>query len=310
MASKIDLALDVLTKPETTLTAKAMYSLSDLEGADKAKLYEVWGTIPLERRRLLMHRISEVSETNFDVDFSAVTKLGLTDLDAELRQAAIEASWTDESPDMLNRLMPLASIDLSPSVRAAAFSALGRFINLAEHDKFDKQLSRQAENLAIKVYRNRALDIDVRRRALEAISNCSRTEVAELIEDAYKDKDTRMMSSAVYGMGRSCDERWESIVLKELRNSDSGMRYEAARAAGELEIEAAIPLLGKLLDEPDREIIEAAITALGEIGGGEAQRLLKMIADVAEKDGDDELTEAIEEALAAASLAGGSLIHG
>ena len=156
MASKIDLALDVLTKPETTLTAKAMYSLSDLEGADKAKLYEVWGTIPLERRRLLMHRISELTETNFDMDFSAVTKLGLTDLDAELRQAAIEASWTDESPDMLNRLMPLASIDLSSSVRAAAFSALGRFINLAEHDKFDKQLSRQAENLAIKVYRNRA----------------------------------------------------------------------------------------------------------------------------------------------------------
>jgi HEAT repeat protein len=154
------------------------------------------------------------------------------------------------------------------------------------------------------------LDIDVRRRALEAISNCSRPEVAELIEDAYKDKDTRMMSSAVYAMGRSCDERWEPIIMKELRNSDSGMRYEAARAAGELEIEAAIPLLGKLLDEPDREIIEAAITALGEIGGGEAQRLLKMIADVAEKDGDDELTEAIEEALAAASLAGGSLIHG
>lgn len=308
MTAKIDVVLDVLRNPDATLTAKMLYNLSDLEGEDKAQLYQEWGTIPLERRRKLMHRIVEVAETNFEMDFSAVTQLAMTDLDSELREAAVEASWTDESPDMLRRLMPLASIDISPNVRAAAVSALGRFIEMGELGKFDKQHARQAELLALKIYNNTSLDISIRRRALEAISNCSRPEVASMIEESYKDSDIRMRSSAVYAMGRTCDERWEGIVMRELKNRDAMMRYEAARAAGELSMEQAIPQLGKLLEEADREVMEMAVWALGEIGGAEAQRYLRELSDQAEKDGDDELVSAIEEALAAATLAGGDLV--
>jgi HEAT repeat protein len=308
MTAKIDVVLDVLRNPDATLTAKMLYNLSDLEGEDKKQLYEEWGTIPLERRRKLMHRIVEVAETNFEMDFSAVTQLAMTDLDAELREAAVDASWTDESPEMLRRLMPLASIDISPNVRAAAVGALGRFIEMGELGKFDKQHARQAELLALKIYNNASLDTNIRRRALEAISNCSRPEVAGMIEESYKDNDIRMRSSAVYAMGRTCDERWEGIVLRELKNRDAMMRYEAARAAGELSMEQAIPQLGKLLEEADREVMEMAVWALGEIGGAEAQRFLRELSDQAEKDGDDDLVSAIEEALAAATLAGGDLV--
>ena len=304
MSEKIELALEILRNPDAPLSAKALYNLSDLEGEDKDRLYQEWGTIPLERRRKLMHRMAEVVETNFDMDFSAVTRLAMTDLDAELREAAVEASWTDESPEMLNRLMPMASIDFSPSVRAAAISALGRFIELAEDGKFDKQLARQAENLAIRIYKNENLDTEIRRRAIEAISNCSRSEVQDMIEDAYSHRDIRMRASAVYAMGRTCDEQWENTVLKELQNRDALMRYEAVRAAGELTIESALPLLGTLIEEPDREVMEMTVWALGEIGGAEAQRLLRVKAEEAERDGDDDLSEAIEEAIATASLAG------
>lgn len=305
MSEKIELALEILRNPDAPLSAKALYNLSDLEGEDRERLYQEWGTIPLERRRKLMHRVAEVSETNFDMDFSAVTRLAMTDLDAELREAAVEAAWTDESPEMLNRLLPMASIDFSPSVRAAAISALGRFIELGEDGKFDKQLARQAENLAIRIYKNEDLDTEIRRRALEAISNCSRPEVMEMIEDGYKHRDLRMRASAVYAMGRTCDEQWENIVLKELQNRDALMRYEAVRAAGELSIESALPLLARLIEEADREVMEMTVWSLGEIGGAEAQRLLREKADEAERDGDDDLSEAIEEALATASLAGG-----
>jgi HEAT repeat protein len=304
---KIDLVLEVLNDPHRTLTAKMIYNLSDLEGEDKDTLYQAWGAIPLERRRLLMTRLAEISETNFDMDFGAVTKLALTDLDSDLREAAVEASWTDESADMLNRLMPMASIDPSTAVRAAAASALGRYILQGELGKFPKQQARQAENLAIRIYHSPTEDLSVRRRALEAISNCSRPEVPALIEDAYKHKDARMRTSAVYAMGRTCDNKWASIVLKEIKNGDAAMRYEAARAAGELELEAAVPLIADLLDEPDRELVEMAVWALGEIGSGEAQKLLRMMAERAEEDGDDVLSEAVEEALASASLAGGDL---
>jgi HEAT repeat protein len=307
MTAKMDQVLEVLRNPDAPLTAKMLYNLTDLEGADKEQLYLEWGTIPLDRRRKLMHRLAEVAETNFEMDFSAVTRLAMTDLDSELREAAVDASWTDESPDMLRRLMPLASIDISPNVRAAAVAALGRFIELGEDNKFDKQMARQAENLAIKIYNNHSLDIDIRRRALEAISNCSRSEVPAMIEEAYKQHDTRMRASALYAMGRTCDERWSSTVLRELKNTDAMLRYEATRAAGELSLEQAVPLLGKMLGEADREVQEMAIWSLGEIGGGDAQRFLRELSEQAEKDGDDELVEAIEEALAAASLAGGDL---
>ncbi|MBX3066023.1 MAG: HEAT repeat domain-containing protein [Anaerolineae bacterium] len=308
MSAKIEHALEILLDPDAPLTAKAIYNLSDLSGEDKDRLYREWGTIPLERRRKLMSRITEISETNFEMDFSTLTRLALTDLDAELREIAIESAWSDESPEMLRQLMPMASIDMSIAVRAAAVGALGRFIELGEHAKFDKQLARQAENLAIRIYKDEKIDTEIRRRALEAISHCSRSEVPDMIEDAYNSRDIRMRASAVFAMGQSADERWEEIVLKEMRNRDALMRFEAARASGELAIEAAVPILTKMLDEDDREVMEMAIWSLGEIGGAEAQRLLHELSDRIESEGDDDLIEAIEEALASASLSGGDMV--
>lgn len=308
MSAKIEHALEILLDPDAPLTAKAIYNLSDLAGEDKDRLYREWGTIPLERRRKLMARITEIAETNFEMDFSTLTRLALTDLDAELRGIAIESAWSDESPEMLRQLMPMASIDMSVAVRAAAIGALGRFIELGEHAKFDRQLARQAENLAIRLYNDEHNDTEVRRRALEAISHCSRGEVPSMIEDAYSSRDIRMRASAVFAMGQSADERWEEIVLKEMRNRDALMRFEAARASGELAIEAAVPILTRMLDEDDREVMEMAIWSLGEIGGAEAQRLLRELSDRVESEGDDDLIEAIEEALATASLSGGDMV--
>lgn len=308
MSAKIEHALEILLDPDAPLTAKAIYNLSDLSGEDKDRLYREWGAIPLERRRKLMSRVTEISETNFEMDFSTLTRLALTDLDAELREIAIESAWSDESPEMLRQLMPMASIDMSVTVRAAAMGALGRFIELGEHAKFDRQLARQAENLAIRIYKDERIDTEIRRRALEAISHCSRSEVPEMIEDAYSSRDIRMRASAVFAMGQSADERWDEIVLKEMRNRDALMRFEAARASGELAIEAAVPILTKMLDEDDREVMEMAIWSLGEIGGAEAQRLLHELSDRVEGEGDDDLIEAIEEALASASLSGGDMV--
>lgn len=304
MDTKIQDVVQVLSDVDAPLTAKVIYSLSDMSDADRQSLAVHWGIIPIERRRLLIQRLTEASETNFEMDFGAVTRVALTDLDDQLREAAIEATWADESPDMVNRLLPLASVDPSIRVRAAAVSALGRFILLSELGKFDYNLARQAENLALRLYNNLREPVEVRRRALEAISNCSRPEVLDMIKAAYKDKNEEMRISAVYAMGRSCDAQWAPIVLKELRSDISEMRYEAARAAGELELTAAVPRLAPMLDDDDREIMEMAIWALGEIGSGEAQRLLKEMADRTNDWDDEGLSDALDEALAASSLSG------
>ncbi|MFN7210755.1 MAG: hypothetical protein ACK4P1_10250, partial [Aggregatilineales bacterium] len=75
----------------------------------------------------------------------------------------------------------MASVDPSPSVRAAAVGALGRFILQAELGKFSPMQARQAERVAVKLYNNRQEDIRVRCRALEAIANSSRAEVVGMI---------------------------------------------------------------------------------------------------------------------------------
>jgi HEAT repeat protein len=161
-----------------------------------------------------------------------------------------------------------------------------------------------AQDAVITLLNDEAEDVEVRRRALEAISNCRHEIVDDAIEEAYHSHDERMRASAVYAMGRTYDSRWESIVLREVDSSDPAIRYEAARSSGELGIEEAIPQLSRLSREDDREIQNVAIWSLGEIGGGQAMRYLSALAEEAEESEDDDLMELIEDAIGSASLAG------
>ncbi len=82
----------------------------------------------------------------------------------------------------------------------------------------------------------------------------------------------------------------------------------AVRAAGELELEEAVPLIAPFLTEGDRQMMETAVWALGEIGGAEARRLLSSMLRYAEDTDDAELLELVEDAIASASLIGGGMV--
>ncbi len=301
--------LQTLKDEHATVSKSMVRRLANLGEEEQKSLFGVWGTIPAAHRRTVLRDVVEMLENDFDADFSALTRLALTDLDDQVRETAVAASWPDESPTLFNRLLPMASVDPSVGVRVAAWEALGRFILLGELGKFSRWTARQAENLAIRIYNQENEDTDVRRHALEAIANSSRPEVKGMINDAYATRNARMRASAIFAMGRTCDEAWADVVLKELDSDDPAIRYEAIRASGELEIDEAIPLIGKLMDEADRQTMEAAIWALGEIGGNEAQRLLHRATDYAESLGDDDLLEMIEDAIATASMAGSGLVY-
>ncbi len=309
MAVKFTEIIRALSDTETPLTRAVMRRLSNLDDSDRETLYASWGGVPVKRRQEVIRHLTEMLETDFDSDFSAVTRLALTDLDDKVREYAVEATWPDESPSMFNRLLPMATIDTSVAVRASALSALGRFILLGELGKFDRSLSRQAENIAIRLYKNESQPTDVRRRALEAVANSSRDEVTPMIKEAYAMNDPQMQASAIYAMGRTCDERWAEFVLRELGSDDATIRYEAVRAAGELAIEEAVPQLGPILVDADRQTMEMVIWTLGEIGGGEARRLLNNMSEYAEARDDKELMEQIEDAMAESSLTGGEILY-
>ncbi len=288
---------------EAVLPAGAIYGLSDLVDESVAALKKAWPEVPVEQRRRTVRLLAETSETNFDLDFEALAYLAFEDPDPEVRAEAVAMTWYVDSERMYNRLMKLVK-DEAPLVRAAAVEGLGRFIRDGELEEFDARLAEQAQKVVLARYDDLREEDDVRRRALEAISFCSHPRLADMIYEAYYSDDLPMKVSAVFAMGSTCDARWKDIVLKELNNREDEIRFEAVRAAGQLELSAAVRRLIELAYEDDYEIRLMSVWAMGEIGSKEAREALVGIMEMADQNEDDELAEAAEEALGMASLVG------
>src|SRR3972149_161901 len=89
-------------------------------------------------------------------------------------------------------------------------------------------------------------DETVRARAIEALGALSGEEIQNLIESVYEEASIDLKIGAVDAMGRSCDEYWLPIVLRELTNEAPEMRHAAAFAAGLLGAEEAVSPLADL----------------------------------------------------------------
>jgi HEAT repeat protein len=285
--------MDQLADESTAISVARLYALSNLERGDWTRFEAAWPRLPDDRRRAVMRHLVDIAETNFEVNFGPVFRLGLADADAAVREAAIDGLWEDEDPKLIKPLLAMLQRDSSSSVRAMAASALGHFIYL---DAIDEIPHARAEPL---IQALRAVidapgePLEVHRRAVEAISFSSADDVPDIIRRAYASSEEGMRISAVFAMGGSADEQWIETVVSELDSPSPAMRYEAAHAAGELEARNAVPALARMLDDPDREAQEMAIWALGQVGGERAQMLL---SDLTESD-DAALAEAAMDAL-------------
>ncbi len=300
--------LRALADVNQPFTAALTYGLSGLDRQQLAELERRWPHYPVERRRNLLQHLNAASEHNFELDFRDINHIALADADSEVRQYAIEGLWEDESPALMHKLIHSAQSDPSPEVRAAALIELGRFILLGEYEDIPAEDARLAQDTVLDILRTEE-DTEIHRRALEAIANCGREGVHELVREAYEHEDLKMRISAVFAMGRTCDTVWAPEVLREIDSEVPEMRYEAVRAAGQLELKEAIPHLARLIDETeDIEILEIAIWALGEIGGEKAQKLLTRIMARAEAEGNEEILQAAEEAYHMADLPGDFLL--
>jgi hypothetical protein len=147
---------------------------------------------------------------------------------------------------------------------------------------------------------------EVRRRALESAGFFSGDEeVQRQIQRAYESTEQLLKESALVAMGRSMMERWLPAIGRELGSPSPALRYEAARAAGEMAEEARtlVPRLASLSTDEDSEVAGAAIWALGQIGGGAAKRALQQLS----KSSDEVRSQAATEALAELNMEDGLL---
>jgi HEAT repeat protein len=292
-ATTIEALMQHLADESEPLSVAKLYALSNPDQDDLARIQAAWPQIPDERRRAAMRHLVDIAETNFEVYFEPMFRLGLKDLDSEVRKSAVDGLWEDEDPGLITTLVNMVQMDPSEQVRAAAASGLGHFVYLDEVEDIPHAKVEPAIQALRAVIATPGEPLEVRRRAVESIAYSSDPDIPDMIRTAYASPDELMRISAVFAMGRSADDQWIETVISELEAQSPAMRYEAARAAGELEARNAISPLAHLLDDPDREVQEMAIWALGQIGGDRARALLSKLA----KSDDAVLAEAADDAL-------------
>jgi HEAT repeat protein len=300
----LDQTLQNLAALDEPISIAGLYALSSLDKAQLTQVKATWGTLPADRRAAAMQHLVDLGEDTFEVDFNAIFRVGLYDADPAVRASAITGLWEDIDPALIAPLLNLVQTDDSEAVRAAAASVLGQYVYEGELEELDEAKVKPIVTALKAIYRDVAQPIEVRRRALESLGFLSDDDTSQLIAQAYHHANDLLKVSAVFAMGRSLDaERWGSIVVEELDAPNPAMRYEAARAAGELEYSPAVRKLGELLEDVDEEVQLVTVWSLGQIGGEKAKQLL--IA-VLESDA-EHLHEEAEDALAELEFKGDHL---
>jgi len=293
MLSKLASCLALLADEDRPVRTIDLADLSDLSRNQVAEFHAAWHDLSPSRRLELITAMVEQAETNIHFIFHAALRACLTDGDAQVRRLAIEGLWEDERVSLVPTLSGLLTNDPSDDVRSTAATALGRFVLLGVLGDIAEEPARQAEDALHLAWERSGEPVSVRRRVLESLAPTDTADLHVLIGDAYYSDNELMRQSAIFAMGRSANPRWNKIVLTELTSREPAIRFEAAEAAGEMAIRAAVQPLIQRLDDPDKDVREAATLALGKIGGPAARRALQALAA-----GDDErLAEAAAEAL-------------
>lgn len=262
------------------MTVRDLKILSDLGPEQSAQFRRHWRSIPAERRLEIVHELGALTEDNLDLDFRAVFACCLDDADAEVRVAAIEGLWEDNRPATMRRLLDLLA-DSDSSVRAAAALGLSRFAYQAEMGELQADDARRLQRRLLDMAADPEQGIEARRRAVEGLGYFANSPEAQTeIGQAYAHPEQMMRESAVVAMGRSMRPTWYPYIERELGSRSPALRYEAARAVGELGAEGQAMVAGliALVDDDDLEVALAAIWALGQVGGEHARRVLRRIA--------------------------------
>jgi HEAT repeat protein len=293
MDKPLQTLLDKLLESSRTPDQASLYYLSNLDASEAEQVRETWLHLPEELRLELTSQLVKMAEADFTLSFGAIFRIAMEDESSDVRRVAIEGLWEDQDVRLVPRLTERLREDESASVRAAAAESLGRFILLGELQKIRPKPRRMAYQALVEAYQAVDEDLEVQRRALESLAYvCNETVIAS-IREAYASCHEKLRISAVFAMGRSADTRWEQKTKQELFSINPEMRYEAARACGELQLSEAVSMLEDLTEDADAEVQQAAIWALGQIGGDRAREILEHYRQVS----DEALRSAAEAAL-------------
>jgi HEAT repeat protein len=285
---------DLLRDPEARLTDNILRQFSDIDPATLKAVLPVWWDLEPDRRRSAVSRMADLFEEDTRLSFEDFAHAAITDPDALARAASIRLLNDSENPDDATLLVDILKGDPDLDPRLEAARALGSFVELAELEELDPESSARVEEALLQTLRQSG-PAQLQRAALESLGYSSTPATAELISDYLAHADPHWVASALTAVERSGDTRWNDQVVELLTSPDDDVRQAASEAAGSLNIEAAGPLLLKLLeDEEDPDVYLAMIWSLSQIGGEDVEVTLESL--IGETD-DAELIDFVEDAL-------------
>ena len=292
----INEAINALIDETKPFPPALLYTFSDLNADDIRILKAAWPSLPLMRRRTLLEDLIDMAERDNLMMFEEVGKVALEDDDADVLVSAIDLLFQAED----SRLIPtflrlLQNASLNERVRAAAANALGPYVYLGEVEKIRPELLQNIVEVLLNIYANDLSDL-VPRRVLESLGYSSHAAVPELLRAAYFRPEVAWQESAMFAMGKSADDQWQSFVLANLEHENFKVRLQAIHAAGELTLYAARQTLLRMLNQEykNEELRHELVWALSQIGGEGIEAAFYRLMD--RIDDEEELT-LIEDAL-------------
>lgn len=289
-------AIAHLHDEQRDLTREMLSFFSDMTPPQISALQADWDNISAARQRDFVIHLKRELEIDTLLSFDLLARALLNDKDPFVRAGAIRLLNEYERSDIIPEFLGITKNDPAIEPRAEAITALGNFILRGELDEISDAYLHEVEELLIALI-NANEKTELRQRALESLGYSSRPEATKLIREAWTRDLPMWKASAVFAMGRSYDTKWRDEILQALLHENEMVRLAATRAAGELALGDARPILLKMLeDERDEDVFRALIWSLSQIGGEDVREYLLSLLD--QYDDDEEAAIAyLEEAL-------------
>lgn len=288
-------ALEALLDENQELNHELLQHFSDISHENLNALIKIWGKLSTTRKQNFLYALKKDLETNILLSFDSIARYMLKDDDEFVRTISIRLLSDYEGEDIIPALLIIATKDAVNEPRAEAITALGKYVLKGELDEISQSQHKKIEERLLDIYHN-AAQTNLRQRALESLGFSSRKEIIPLIREAWSHASPMWKASAILAMGRSYDQQWATEVLEGLVHEHEIIRFAATKAAGELALQTARPiLLDHLLESQDEIVFQAIIWSLSQIGGEDVRDYFLSLID--QYDEDDEQVDFIEEAL-------------
>lgn len=286
--------VDALLELDQPFPAQYLHIFSDISKSDLRAIGKIWGAIPVQRRINLLTDLEILMESDTLVLCDEMAKFALGDTDPNIRSRAIKLLWECNDPNLAHRFLDLLQNDPNIIVQNTAAMALGKFILLGELDEVPKVLYETINSSLIEIFRS-DISKNVKQEILKSLGYTSNPQIISMIKESYKNPDLSWQLAAVIAMGRSADDRWAKEILEKLESPDSfqPIRFEAVIAAGDLEIQAARPILLEMFeeDQEDEDINHQIIWSLSKIGGEGARQALEKRLETSSNEDEIEVLE-------------------